>query len=484
MSSQFPEIPLFETLEILLHKDEPLFLSNDTIYELIKYSIPNTSARPLNIVLTSGSVQDCIRNDMKQVLKTLLHSILKEWNIDECFFEDLSLYSFLSEIEKRMCEIAACRKFKKTIQLDLLESLQIQEHDIQNIRMFQSETESALNKISQKYHSGFNYLLKNLWIENLFVYQLPHDESLYMQQVLNDMKALISNNMNDLMGMLYQREMIPEFLRGRRMHRYIIGLLEQDKSFLTNLKSSNRMLKRAKKKIKMKEMPNMSLDIFRKQFYRKVQKQCQKMKAEFLTEKTMIRQLRYMRQILKQMNSMHISLMTEYGQFQCGPFEIRYNGRGQFHFGYHTGQYIMQDGDEPFSQYYLFDDAYVAVPLTKKDIKRGYLGSSIPPPVVVNSYGPHPFLQNPQTKNQVICLGDTAVSELVDKRHPLVDRVMNAILMGVKVMREGHHMKNKNSYYFKLSDPIFSTRRIDKKGLKTYAENSFISKYHKKPRGI
>jgi hypothetical protein len=160
----------------------------------------------------------------------------------------------------------------------------------------------------------------------------------------------------------------------------------------------------------------------------------------------------------------------------CGNYEIRFSP-GSVYIGEHTRDYLIQS--ENMMNYYYFKDAFVAAKFGSiMDLLNSKRRNNIPHPIVANRYGPHLFIKEANTAEQPICMGTTNLNAMLDASLPFSDRVMNIIHMGVKVLRDGHHSKNKNNYYHKLTEEIFNNQLVYYTSLGSF-KNYYISHYYR-----
>ncbi|MBN2356702.1 hypothetical protein JXO59_11365 [candidate division KSB1 bacterium] len=147
--------------------------------------------------------------------------------------------------------------------------------------------------------------------------------------------------------------------------------------------------------------------------------------------------------------------------FKCGDFETRRLSGGEYLFGVHTGCYFMQQSYRS-KTFLKFPNALVAVILSNADIRQYSFIRSLPHPVVVNSYGPHPFLRDRHMAFQSICMGNTAIEDYAMQQASLPERILNLLFKAAQVMRSGHNSENECTYYHAIDKDIFNPLRVDK----------------------
>jgi hypothetical protein len=344
---------------------------------------------------------------------------------------------------------------------------------------FETEIENRLVLELDRFLPQFCQQLDRLWIEGGQVIRFDPNQEDAIEKVFAKIQ--------DSMCFIFPETSEPnftfgndiDFFQNRMLHYLLFSRISEDTILQGDrFKQAHEWLQTLRSLWTDNGNRLMTIDLFIEQFYEDKRVKLNWCAETLLTDESIKGRAQH---FIQSLEKQFFSGLEMFKNFRCGPFEIRIHGDGRIFIGAHTGQYVMEERISGKEKYFLFDDAFVAVILSKSDIIRWYHSKGLPGPVVVNAYGAHPFLRQPDASGQFICMGNSLTSDIVGETLPFVDRVMNSVHMGIKVMREGHHEYNKNNYYHRLSDPKFNDRLISKKDLNKYPE-AFIAHYNKEKK--
>ena len=463
-------IPSFLLHDILQVRGDATLFWDDKIYQFISFRQEGNKS-PLIFVTVLANNSAMIKNYSHMVIKTFTERLLKDVEFNEGSYQQWIVDNFLLDIQNCMKELAGQETDSQIDPPGVSDGAVRQVLnliDIVKSRMKQRITRPLQQLLSDTYASTF----KNLWFEEGAARRINSRNNGKLGRIIekfNHVTDSVSPELNAAYESLHA--VLPQFRHWRRINYRVIKELTNNKSRLGAYKQNTKTLNELRNQLDGMTGHTISIPEFGQQFYNDVEALYDRIKNLVTSDRELMEQINNIQERIE--NQQTEDTVSSDNRIVIGPYEINHKYSREYFIGEHTGKYIIQGGWG--SDYYLFEDAYVAVPLTNYDIINLYRGGQVPPPIVVNTYGPHPFLQDSCRSEQPICMGNTLYSHT--NLSP-VDRVMYTLEMGKKVLREGHHSLNKNSYYIRMTDPRLVSRIIHKKDLKHH-KGVFISRYHK-----
>jgi hypothetical protein len=456
--SQNQNVPVFSFIQKLKSLNGCYLVNRAKIYHIL----PQISTKnPKYFVKPSGRTTAYLNKYLYFLVENTAEQVIKEMRINWNFL----MPATLELLQKRINEN---RKFyRKNDSKDYQNGI-----DLDQILNFMDVLKNLLKNEIRKYAAGLRrYWATGLWIEDDKVYRLKPGHNNFVSETFREIEHKLSdyapglknylsskysnltNHINEIYSLssIFQKE-LPD---------YRLDLMDAD---------LKKILEKAKFNLIQGTTP-IKLSEFEKKFYQKVETTVNCLLISVHSDPILQKKKEY---ILKMMQTYKFPRNAYYiKNYKYFPFEIQYQTPDCILVGIHTGQFIIENYQNGSPFYYLFPDAFVAVQLSQSIIKQ----KNVLPPLVVNRYT-HPFLPEVNAPMQNICLGDTPLNELVGSHNSYIDRIMNYIFIGKKVLREGIHSRNSNTYHHQLSEEIFFPQRIYNYQLKNY-KNIIISKYER-----
>lgn len=463
-------IPSFLLHDILQVRGDATLFWDDKIYQFTSLRQEGNKS-PLIFVTVLANNSAMIKNYSHIVIKLFTERLLKDVEFNERSYQQWIVDNFLVDVQKCMKELAGRETDSQPDHPEVSDGAVRQVLnliDIVKCRVKQRMTRPLQQLLSDTYASTF----QNLWFEEDSTHRFSSQNNAKLGRIIekfNHVTDSVSPELNTTYESLHS--ILPQFRHWRRVNYRVIKELTNNKSRLGSYKQNTKTLNELRNRLDGLTENTVSITEFGQQFYRDVEALYDRIKNLVTSDRELMEQINSIQQRIEKQRIDNTASSED--RIVIGPYEINHKYSREYFIGEHTGKYIIQGGWG--SDYYLFEDAYVAVPVTYYDIINLYRGGLVPQPIVVNTYGPHPFLQDSGKSEQPICMGNTLFSHT--NLSP-VDRVMYTLEMGKKVLREGHHSLNKNSYYIRMTDPRLVSKMIHKKDLKHH-KGVFISRYNK-----
>ena len=371
----------------------------------------------------------------------------------------------LSELQARMYELS---NIKPGRELEAFSAFVQEKHIEQTVRNLENMLKQEFLKTMPAFQELF---WPGIWIK--------HDKNLVYQ--LEEGKDAVVEEFTHRMRLLYD-EIFPQLsdLRGTNNNNNPFIRLYLNTVLFSNPKLSQKLLRKIRnlwKKLEKELLKESTPVITNVEFHSLLQDKVNMIYQTAIDSMTMESQsaLNRLQEIVEPYRCMKNSGLLS-SDFACGDYEIRFN-QGIIFIGEHTRDYLIQSDN--LLDYYLFKDAFVAIKFgTLWELLRNKRRGVVPFPMVVNRYGPHLFLRDVNSAEQTICMGNTILSAMTNNSLEFVDRIMNMIHMGVKVLRDGYHSKNKNTYYHRFTEAIFNKQIIHQKELAQF-KHLYSSKYNR-----